>query len=294
LKETIDNYLKYLTYERGSSVHTLKAYAEDFDVFLRFCGEAGIQSFAEIDYRVLMNYLTELSERRLKASSLERKIASLKSLYKYLLREGIVKKNPADLLSSPKKEKRLPAVLEKNEALDLLESIPEDNPLSLRDKTMLTLLYASGLRVSELTGLDIHDIDYRQGVVRVIGKGSKERIVPTGETARKLLEGYLAVREEFCPSDGDRALFLTRRGKRISDRMIRYILEGYIAKLAVNKNVHPHTLRHTFATHLLENGANIRVIQEMLGHSSLSTTQIYTHLSPEKLKESYDKFHPHA
>lgn len=283
-----------MKYEKGSSGHTLKAYAEDFGVFLGFCGEAGIRSFIEIDYRVLMNYLTELSERRLKASSLERKIASLKSLYKYLLREGIVKKNPADLLSSPKKEKRLPAVLEKNEVLALLESIPEDTVLSLRDKTMITLLYASGLRVSELTGLDILDIEYKQGVVRVVGKGSKERIVPTGDTARRLLGRCLAVRDEFRPVPGERGLFLTRHGKRITDRMVRYILEKYIEKLAVNKNVHPHTLRHTFATHLLENGANIRVIQEMLGHASLSTTQIYTHLSPEKLKESYDKFHPHA
>ncbi|RJP24937.1 MAG: tyrosine recombinase XerC [Candidatus Omnitrophota bacterium] len=283
-----------MKYEKGSSEHTLKAYAEDFEVFLGFCGEAGIRLFAEIDYRVLMNYLTDLSGRRLKASSLERKIASLKSLYKYLLREGIIKKNPADLLSSPKKEKRLPAVLEKNEVLALLESIPEDSALSLRDKALITLLYASGLRVSELTGLDILDIEYKQGVVRVVGKGSKERIVPTGDTARRLLGRYLAVRDEFRPVPGERGLFLTRRGKRITDRMVRYILEKYIEKLAVNKNVHPHTLRHTFATHLLENGANIRVIQEMLGHASLSTTQIYTHLSPEKLKESYDKFHPHA
>ncbi|OHD54797.1 MAG: tyrosine recombinase XerC [Spirochaetes bacterium GWF1_51_8] len=294
MKETIDGFIRYIRYEKAYSENTLKAYSEDFESFLQFCDEAGISGFGEIDYRVLMNYLTELSERRLKASSLERKVASLKSLYKYLIREGLVRKNPADLLSSPKKEKRLPSVMEKSEVLDLIGSISGEDALSLRDKAMITLLYASGLRVSELTGLDIHDVDYTQGIVRVTGKGSKERIIPTGETARALLVRYMGLRNEFGPVQGDHALFLTRLGKRISDRMIRYILNSYVDKLALRKNIHPHTLRHTFATHLLENGANIRVIQEMLGHSSLSTTQIYTHLSPEKLKESYDKFHPHA
>ena len=285
------DFLTYLRFEKAFSEHTILAYNEDLQAFIGFVDDKGWSQ--PLCYKQLSEYITACSRSGLKSSTVQRRVASLKSFFRYLHRENLIDQNPATILSSPKKEKRLPAVLEKTEVMELLEAIEETDAQSIRNKAMIVLLYASGLRVSELTGLRIADVDFKTGILRVVGKGRKERIVPMGETAKRLLQRYLPLRREIFDGSSD-ALFLTRRGKSITDRMLRYILTGYADSIASAKNIHPHTLRHSFATHLLENGANIRVIQEMLGHSSLSTTQVYTHIGIKSMKEAYKRFHPHA
>lgn len=293
MDELINGFLDYLLYEKGCSPNTLTSYKNDFKDFLDFLSGSSIKGLQELDYKTLQHYILFLGKSGLSDSSVERKTASLKSFFKYLVKKGMSKKNPASLVSSARKKKYLPAVMDKSEIFSLIDSIPESDPLSMRNKAIIMLLYSSGLRVSELCGLDTGDIDYSNGNVRVTGKGNKQRTVPCGETARETLVKWLAYRKELIKKQ-DKALFLTKSGQRIQDRMIRYIINGYIDNLSIQKHVSPHTLRHTFATHLLQNGAGIRSIQEMLGHSSLSTTQVYTHLTVEKLKESYKIHHPHA
>lgn len=295
MEEWVNRFLSHMLYEKGSSRNTIASYQNDLTEFLKYLIGRKIDKPSQVDYKTLYRYIVTLGDEGLKASSIERKIASLKSLFKYLLRNDVIKTNPAALVSSPKKEKRLPVVLEKEEVLGLIQSVPETDALTVRDKTMLMLLYAGGIRVSEMTGLDFRNVDLKSGVLNVVGKGNKERIVPIGDRAKQMLNKYLTYRKELdCPRGDKQALFITKSGKRIQDRMVRYILNKYIAAMAIQKHVSPHTLRHTFATHLLQNGAGIRVIQEILGHSSLSTTQIYTHLTVDKLKESYAENHPHA
>lgn len=295
MEDWVNRFLSHLLYEKGCSKHTIVSYQNDLTEFLKYLVEKKIDKPSQVEYKTLYRFIVSLGDAGLKASSIERKVASLKSLFKFLLRNDAVKTNPAALVSSPKKEKRLPVILEKEEVLALIQSIPESDALAVRDKTMLMLLYASGIRVSELTGLDFRNTDLKSGVLNVVGKGNRERIVPIGDKAKKMLGAWMTWRRELDRPGGDkRALFLTKSGKRMQDRMVRYILNKYLAEMSVQKHVSPHTLRHTFATHMLQNGAGIRVIQEILGHSSLSTTQIYTHLTVDKLKESYDEHHPHA
>ena len=295
IPELILNFLDYIKYEKGYSENTLIAYKKDFTEFTEFLSLTKIMDIHQINYRILHQYVVRISAQSLKPSTIERKVASIKSLFHYLIKNEIIKKNPAQIISSPKKEKLLPNILEKSEILELINSIQTDNAFSVRNKTMILLLYASGLRVSELTNLDISSIDFREGIVTTIGKGNKQRMVPIGETAKQALIGYLSFRKELLANNPQsKALFLTKSGKRIQDRMIRYIINHYITDISIQKHISPHTLRHTFATHLLQNGAGIRIIQELLGHASLSTTQRYTHLTIDKLKESYDQFHPHA
>jgi integrase/recombinase XerC len=295
LEDQVNRFLSYILYEKGYSRNTIESYKTDFTEFLGYLLSRDIKNTSSIDYKTIHRYISSLGEKELKATSIERKVASIKSFFKYLVREGVIKKNPAALVSSPKKEKRLPVVLEKDEVTRLIDSIPDNDALSARDKTMVILLYATGIRVSELTGIDLRNVDLSGGVLNVVGKGNKERVVPLGEKAGKAIRSYLTWRKELAGTKGDKnALFLSKNGKRIQDRMVRYVLDRQIEALSIQKKVSPHTLRHTFATHLLQNGANIRVIQEILGHSSLSTTQVYTHLTVDKLKESYNEHHPHA
>ena len=295
LEDWSNRFLSHLLYEKGYSRNTIESYRNDLTEWLKDLVSQKVTKLSQIDYKTLYRYVAALGDAGLKASTVERKTATLKSLFKYLVKNGAVNANPAALIASPKKEKRLPVVLEREEVLRLFQSIDESDALSVRDKAMLMLLYAGGIRVSELTGLDFRNVDLKDGVLNVKGKGNKERIVPVGETAKKMLLVYLSFRKELERPGGDKqAFFLTKNGKRMQDRMVRYVLENRVKELAIQKKISPHTLRHTFATHLLENGAGIRVIQEILGHSSLSTTQIYTHLTVDKLKESYDEHHPHA
>jgi len=292
MQQEIAAFCRYLTIERNVSPHTLDAYASDLAQFLEFVrrersGETGIDS---IDHLLIRRYLALLHKDHLK-SSIGRKLAAVRAFFKYLVREGRVTKNPAELVSTPKKEKRLPFHLNIDEVTTLVESPPEGKLLGLRDRAILETLYSCGLRVSELTGLNVGGVELEEGLVRVLGKGGKERIVPIGSYARRAIAEYLAARN--APS-GDAPLFLNARGGRLTSRSVARVVDKYITTLATMKKISPHTLRHTFATHLLEQGADLRAIQELLGHASLSTTQKYTHVSVDRLMEVYDKAHPKA
>jgi integrase/recombinase XerC len=238
----------------------------------------------------LRRYLALLGKNT-KKSSIGRKLAAIRSFFRYLVRNGIVVKNPAELISTPKKENRLPFHLDIDQVTALVEAPAEDQKYVLRDRAILELLYSCGLRVSELTGLNIGEIDLSGGMVRVMGKGGKERIVPVGSRAVVAVRDYLAGRGELA---GSGPLFLNTRGQRINRRSVGRIVDGHVLQIAAFKRISPHVLRHTFATHMLEGGADLRAIQELLGHASLSTTQKYTHVGIDRLMEVYDKAHPKA
>lgn len=292
MQEEIDQFIRYLATERNVSSHTLDAYQSDLEQFRDFlCRERGTDADAvAVDHLLIRRYLAFLHKSH-KKSSIGRKLAAIRAFFKYLLRQGKVAKNPAELVSTPKKEKRVPFHLTIDEVIALVETPKGAELLPLRDRVILETLYSCGIRVSELTGLDLTDLDLEEGLVRVMGKGNKERIVPLGSYARTAIAGYLAARGN---PPADAPLLLNARGGRLTSRSVGRIVDKYILKLATVKKISPHTLRHTFATHLLEGGADLRAIQELLGHASLSTTQKYTHVSIDRLMEVYDKAHPKA
>lgn len=316
--EQIEAYLLYLQAERGASSHTLKNYSIDLYQFRMFLGagrssrsevavsdaEQGdtlLQEIrpAEVDVLAIRGFVADLHRRGIARSSIARKLATLRSFFRYLCREGIVTANPAKLVSTPKLPKRLPAYLTVDEADRLLTSPVEQDPPGARDLAILELFYASGIRLSELTGLDVRDVDLREGLVRVRGKGSKERIVPVGSKAIAALRRYLDRRSELIQGSkrGDpesTALFLNCRGGRLSQRSVARIVLTRLNQSGVGPKITPHGLRHSFATHLLQAGADLRAIQELLGHARLSTTQRYTHVNLDHLMEVYDKAHPRA
>lgn len=288
----IDAFSRYLAIERNVSPHTLDSYASDLGQFLEFVRRergAGAGA-AEVDHLLIRRWLALLHKDH-KKSSIGRKLAAVRAFFKYLMREGMVAKNPAELVATPKKEKRLPFHLNIDEVTALVEAPGDGDLLPLRDRAILETLYSCGIRVSELTGLDVGGLDLEEGLARVLGKGGKERLVPIGSYARRAIAAYLAARNH----PGHDAPFLVNaRGGRLTSRSVARIVDKYIVKLATIKKISPHTLRHTFATHLLEGGADLRAIQELLGHASLSTTQKYTHVSLDRLMEVYDKAHPKA
>ncbi|MBU1261542.1 tyrosine recombinase XerC [bacterium] len=284
MKRELNDFLKHLLVERGASVHTIRNYRIDIIDWLSFLEKKRIRS---ADHHNVREYLGILTEKGLSKRTLARKIACLKSFYKFLSIRGRGEKNPVEIISSPRLPQRLPHFLQIEEIERLIEATGNDK-FSLRDRAIIELLYSSGLRVSELSGLDIKDIDFGSGTVRCFGKGRKERITPVGSLVREALEAYL--QEGGRESD---ALFLNRFGKRLTSRGVWMILEK-VRKRAGLFHLSPHTLRHSVATHLLERGADIRSVQEFLGHRRLSTTQIYTHLTVKRLKEVYDKAHPRA
>ncbi|MBI5055488.1 MAG: tyrosine recombinase XerC [Nitrospirae bacterium] len=286
MKRHIEQFLEYLKAERGVSVHTLKAYTEDLREFNAFL-DKGPKDIDNLDIR---SFLASLHHKKLKKTSISRKLATIRSFYKYLHREGYVDKNPARLVSSPKVPKTLPRFLTIDETFTLMENPQGDTFKPSRDKAILELLYSSGLRVSELTSLDIGDLDIKESLVRVKGKGKKERIIPVGGKAMEAIQNYLS--ERISLKKKSPALFLNNRGGRLTQRSVRRILLHYSRMINLKGGLSPHTLRHTFATHLLHEGADLRSIQELLGHSSLSTTQKYTHVDIKHLMEVYDKAHP--
>ena len=292
MQEAIDRFMGYLASERNVSLHTLTAYRTDLQQFLDFVRiEQGPEATASsVDHLLIRRYLARLM-RGHSRTSIGRKLAAIRSCYRFLLREGVVGKNPAELVSTPKREKKVPYHLTIDEVTALVEAPSGDDRLSLRDRAILELLYSSGLRVSELTGLNISSMDLESGLVRVLGKGGKERIVPLGRHAVHALNDYL---DALPPSSGNQAVFLNARGGRLTRRSVARIVDRHILRIATMKKISPHTLRHTFATHLLEGGVDLRAIQELLGHSSLSTTQKYTHVNIDRLMEVYDKAHPKA
>ncbi len=288
MKKHIEQFCNSLKAEKDASPHTLRAYIKDLEEFLLFIDKKS----ADIDNLDIRSFLASLHYRKLKKSSISRKLATIRSFFKYLHREGSVKKNPAKLVSSPKVQKALPRFLTVDEVFALMDSPKGDTFQAARDKAILELLYSSGLRVSELTTLDINDFDIKESLVRVKGKGKKERIIPTGSKAVEAMKNYLP--ERILLKKRSQALFLNTRGGRLTQRSIRRIVDKYGRMIALKGHLSPHALRHTFATHLLHGGADLRSIQELLGHSSLSTTQKYTHVDIAHLIEVYDKAHPMA
>jgi integrase/recombinase XerC len=292
LPEQIAVFCRYLDTERNVSPHTLAAYRRDLEQLTVFvAGETGgAAGVGDVDHLLLRRYLALLGKRA-KKSSIGRKLAAIRSFFRFLVRHGVVAKNPAELISTPKKENRLPFHLDIDQVTTLVEAPQGDEKYALRDRAILEMLYSCGLRVSELTGLAIGDLDLSGGMVRVLGKGGKERIVPVGSRAIDAIRGYLQERGEL---GGSGALFLNTRGQRINRRSVARIVDAHVLRIAAFKRISPHILRHTFATHMLEGGADLRAIQELLGHASLSTTQKYTHVGIDRLMEVYDKAHPKA
>ncbi len=286
MKIHIDRFIKYITAEEGLSPHTIKAYSKDLDEFSSFV----VKKAKDIDNLDIRSFMASLHHKGLKKTSISRKLATVRAFFKYLHREGYVKKNPAKLVSSPKTDKSLPGFLDIDETFSLMEAPSGETFISTRDRAILELLYSSGLRVSELTSLNISDIDMKEALIRVKGKGRKERIIPIGSKALESIKNYLP--ERVSIKNKSTALILNNRGGRLTQRSVRRILIHYSRMINLKSNLSPHTLRHTFATHLLHEGADLRSIQELLGHSSLSTTQKYTHVDIGHLTEVYDKAHP--
>lgn len=286
MSHPIPKFLSYLEVERNYSDHTILNYRIDLEEFFDFLGNT---AFKDVDYPVLRRYLAQIRQRNLMPRTVARKLSCLRSFFKYLQREGLIDKNPAVLLMTPKLDKKLPHFLTEEEAIRLMESPKQDKVMELRDRAIFETLYSTGIRVSELVGLNVHSVDMIGNVIRVMGKGKKERIVPIGEKALDAIK-------EYCDRRPNKAsvLFLNKSGKRLTARSVCNIINKYIKREGTAKHVSPHMLRHSFATHLLDHGADLRSVQELLGHVNLSTTQIYTHLTTEKLKNVYDKAHPRA
>jgi len=299
--EKFDNYLFAI---KNASSNTRRSYRNDlnqFIMFLRENNEEAVQhekvELNKITPSVIRRFLAQLHQTNSK-TTIARKIASLNSFFKFLIKEGFVESNPAQTLSAPKGEKVIPTFLSVDEIFSLIEQPDKEKTLSLRDRAILELMYSCGLRVSEVVNTNLGDLDNAGGFIKVRGKGDKERVLPVGAKAREALDAYLLVRtklgEKKRPEEVCAALFLNHRGDRLTTRSIGRIINGYASRSTFFRPVHPHAIRHTFATHMLDAGADLRAIQELLGHSSLSTTQKYTHVSVDRLMEVYDKTHPRA
>lgn len=287
----IDEYLNYLTVEKGLSPNTLEAYSRDIYRYLESLKEG--KDLLSAEPEDIFKYLKGLSERGLKTRSYVRALVALRGLYKYLLMEGHIKKSPTLKIDIPRFHKKLPGVLTIEEVEALLNAPDTKKVKGLRDKAMLELLYATGLRVSELLNLKVDSVNLEVGYIITLGKGSKERVIPMGEVARNWVKEYMErVRPSFLKDSSTPFVFLNPSGRRMSRQGFWKIVRGYARGLNIKKPITPHTLRHSFATHLLENGADLRAVQTMLGHADISTTQVYTHINRERLKEIHRQFHP--
>jgi integrase/recombinase XerC len=289
----ITAFLRHLDRERNASPHTVRAYGEDLEQFSRHVrAELGREGQpGDVDHLLIRAFLARLHRQGLKSVSAARKLATLRTFFRYLCREGVLDRNPARSLLSPRLEKRVPTHLDEKDVALLVE-MPGDGATAVRGRAILELLYATGIRCSELVGLDVSEVDRPGRMIRVLGKGRKERIVPFGGRASDALDVYLRLRQEARPRTD--ALFVNARGGRLTDRSVRLLVATRVKAVALARRVSPHTLRHSFATHLLERGADLRAIQELLGHASLSTTQRYTHVNMRHLLDIYNKSHPRA
>jgi integrase/recombinase XerC len=325
MKQIIEKFIQYLRYERNASPDTIREYRRDIEQFAAFLTPPGEKTMAlgDVDHRIVREYVSSMYDRRLEKASVARRLAALRTFFKFCVREKFAAQNPARLVATPKLPKRIPRVLTPEELNGFLDGIgrgaadsktrggrrntpratEEAKVILKRDRAILELLYASGLRVSELVGLDLGDIDRRGQMLRVLGKGRKERVVPYGAKAQAALEEYWPVRDEILTQSQTsqslvkavpEAVFLNHLGGRLTDRSVHMLVKKYSRLANVNWDMHPHSLRHAFATHLLADGADLRAIQELLGHVSLSTTQRYTQASIRQLMDVYDKAHPHA
>lgn len=304
MDELLERYINYLRYERNASPHTIRNYHSDLVQFRDFLkgGDADAKvDVAAVTTQQIRGFLSILYEREKKKSSIGRKLAAVRAFYKFLAKEGVLAANPAATVSTPKLDKTLPRIMTEEEMNNFLnrvaEAVPKSEPMMRRDRAILELLYASGLRVSELAGLDLRSINFGDGMLLVRGKGRKERIVPFGSKAKQALEDYLPVREKImmeARKSSQTAVFLNTKGARLTTRSVDRLLKKYVLTFGPNVKVSPHSMRHAFASHLLTEGADLRAIQEMLGHKSLATTQKYTQVSIKQLIDVYDKTHPKA
>ncbi len=290
MERYIDKFLNYLKVEKDASVHTLINYSVDLRDLSLFLNDKELKTVDVFDVR---KFLVALRQKGYKKVTIARKMACLRSFFKFLTREGHLKSNPMVGLVGPKLEKKLPLFLGEDDILKLLETPDIADSAGLRDKAILETLYSTGIRVSELVGLSVEHIDFIAGVVRVYGKGKKERLAPIGDRALRVIRNYLKKRKKGIGTS-DRAVFLNKDGRRLTDRSVRNVVDKYIKVASIRTDISPHSLRHSFATHLLNRGADLRSVQELLGHANLSTTTIYTHLSTERLKNVYDQTHPRA
>ena len=293
MQAEIAAFLRHLDRERNASPHTVRAYGEDLEQFARHVrSELGREGRPkDVDHLLIRAFLARLHRQGLKSVSAARKLATLRTFFRYLCREGVLDRNPARSLLSPRLEKRVPTYLDERD-VSLLVEMPGEGLAAARGRAILELLYATGIRCSELVGIDVAEVDRASRMIRVLGKGRKERIVPFGGRAGDAIDAYLPLRSQARPRTD--ALFVNAQGRRLSDRSVRLLVRQRTQAVALARRVSPHTLRHSFATHLLERGADLRAIQELLGHASLSTTQRYTHVNTRHLLEIYNKSHPRA
>ncbi len=297
MQEVFNKYINYLEVERNVSPYPVRNYTTDLLGFFQFLKAKGIGSLKDVDKPVLRDYLSHLIEQGLVKASIARKLSAIRSFYRYLLREGMVPTSPVATTSSPKLDRRLPSFLSIEQVVKLLEAPDLATPQGLRDRALLELLYASGLRVSELVSLNLEQVNLNTNEIRVWGKGAKERLVLIGKPAAEALSTYLSQGRPKLFGAKIRmtnALFINRYGERLIERGVQKILEKYANIAGIDKRVHPHLLRHTFATHLLDGGADLRVVQELLGHADLSSTQIYTHVTKSQARKVYLSAHPMA
>jgi integrase/recombinase XerC len=284
----IDKFIRYLEIEKAVSSHTLRAYRKDLEIFFNYANTEP----EKVDMIDVRGFVAEQIKGGMNKTTVSRRLSCIRSFFKFLHREGHIKTNPAKLVSNPKVSKLLPRFLSVDEVFSLVEKPEGIGFIPLRDKAILELLYSSGLRVSELSGLNMEDLNIKESLIKIRGKGKKERIVPVGSKAVDALKSYVV--ERVLLRRKDKAFFLNRTGTRLTDRGVRRIVVKYARDLAMYGQISPHTMRHTFASHLIQGGADLRVIQELLGHSSLSTTQKYTHLDITHLMDIYDRAHPFA
>lgn len=292
MERYLEKFLNYLRIEKNASGHTILNYSLDLKMFADFLKSEN-REVETTDHILLRKFLITFKNKNYSSSTVARKLASLRSFFTFLCRDGYLKRNPALAIATPKRDKKLPVFLGVEAMARLIESPPGNNLYGLRDAAILETLYSTGIRVSELVGLDIERLDFISGVVKVMGKGKKERLVPIGDKAMRVIRAYLDKRDLIIKQE-KKALFLNKLGTRLTDRSVRRIIEKYIRSLSIKEHISPHSLRHSFATHLLDRGADLRSVQELLGHANISTTQIYTHVSTERLKSVYDKTHPRA
>ncbi len=309
MQRYIDKFKTYLIIEKNASPHTITNYISDLEDFASQISDKKIE---DIDYPALRKYLAELKLRNLSKKTIARKLSTVRTFFKFLYRDGYIKTNPATSVATPKLDKKLPIFLDEKKVLIFITSPPDKDINGLRDRAILETLYSAGIRVSELVNLNLPDIDFISGLLKVLGKGRVQRLTPIGDKALSAIRHYVDKRNEGGWTKGPaplaslgygagekrkkqvEAVFLNKFGMRLTDRSVRRIVDKYIKVAAINQKISPHSLRHSFATHLLNSGADLRSVQELLGHKNLSTTQIYTHVSQERLKTVYDKAHPRA
>jgi integrase/recombinase XerC len=291
-KAWIDRFARHLQYERRLSALTCKHYRRDLNAFFEWAGKSAIDRWREIDSEHVRAYSASCYRKGLSARSIQRQLSALRTFFRFLIREKQLKKHPVQSVKPPKSGKRLPENLDADRMARLLE-LPGDSPIVVRDRAILELLYSSGLRLSELTGLDLGELDLADATVRVTGKGNKERILPVGRMARTALKDWLRTRASLANAD-EMALFVSNRGGRLSARSVQARVDYWAKRQGIDTRVYPHLLRHSFATHLLESSHDLRGVQELLGHANISTTQVYTHLDFQHLAQIYDRTHPRA